>query len=279
MNKRLLIVFLLGFSSGLPMALVSSTLQAWFASTGMSIVATGLLSLLSLPYVYRLLWAPIVDRYCLFKIGKRRSWMLSTQLLIVVCLNAMAWCSPVSQPVMMASLAFILAFISSTQDIAIDAHRTEYLKSQEQGLGASLAVSGYRLAIVISGGLALILAQYYGWAFTYRAMGILMIPGVLATIFTSEPSKTEHQSLTMTQTFWFPLKDLLSRQGVIPLVCFIFFFKLGEAFTTSTSGIMMPFLIQELGFSLDTVGLVNKLVGVASLLIGGLISGAILMNC
>lgn len=278
MNKRLLIVFILGFSSGLPMALVSSTLQAWFASAGMSVMATGMLSLLSLPYVYRMLWAPIVDRYSLLQIGKRRSWMLCTQILILIGLNFLAWGSPVQHPTWMAFLAFLLACCSSTQDIAIDAHRTEYLPYPEHGIGASLAVSGYRLAIVLSGGVALILAQHFGWAVTYRVMGLFMIPGMIATVASSEPSKMESASLNFVGTFLCPLKELLQRPGILSLLLFIFFFKLGEAFTSSTSGIMMPFLIQGLGFSLDTVGVVNKVVGVVSLLIGGLFSGIVLMR-
>lgn len=278
MNRRLFIVFILGFSSGLPMALVSSTLQAWYASAGMSVMATGMLSLLSLPYVYRMLWAPIVDRYSLLRIGKRRSWMLCTQVLILIGLNVIAWGSPVQYPNWMAFFAFLLACFSSTQDIAIDAHRTEYLPLPEHGLGASLAVSGYRLAIIISGGLALILAQHLGWAVTYRLMGLLMIPGMIATCLSPEPERPDVSLLKLTSTFWYPLKELIARPGIVLLLCFIFFFKLGEAFTTSTSGIMMPFLIQSMGFSLDTVGVVNKVVGVASLLIGGLLSGIILMR-
>ena len=278
MNKRLFIVFILGFSSGLPMALVSSTLQAWYASAGMSVMATGMLSLLSLPYVYRMLWAPIVDRYSLLRIGKRRSWMLCMQVLILIGLNIMAWGSPIQHPSWMAFLAFLLACCSSTQDIAIDAHRTEYLPFPEHGIGASLAVAGYRLAIVLSGGIALILAQHFGWPVTYRAMGLLMIPGMIATFLSPEPSKTDMSSLSLMATFISPLKDLISRPGILSLLFFIFFFKLGEAFTASTSGIMMPFLIQGLGFSLDTVGIVNKVVGVVSLLMGGVFSGLVLMR-
>ena len=278
MNKRLFIVFILGFSSGLPMALVSSTLQAWYASEGMSVMATGLLSLLSLPYVYRMLWAPIVDRYSLLRIGKRRSWMLCMQVLVLIGLNLMAWSSPIHHSYWMAFLAFFLACCSSTQDIAIDAHRTEYLPIPEHGLGASLAVSGYRLAIILSGGFALIIAQHFGWEVTYRLMALLMIPGMLATFWSPEPSKDELTSLSLLGTFLSPLKELLSRPGIVSLLLFIFFFKLGEAFTSSTSGIMMPFLIQGMGFSLETVGIVNKVVGVVSLLIGGLVSGLVLMR-
>lgn len=260
------------------MALVGSTLQAWFASSGMSVMATGMLSLLGFPYVYRMLWAPIVDHYSLLRIGKRRSWILSMQVLLFIGFNLMAWCTPLDNPTLMVAIAFGLACFSATQDTAIDAHRTEYLPMAEHGIGASLAVFGYRLAILIAGGLALILAQYLGWAVTYRIMGLFLIPGMFVTLITSEPSRLTASTTCLRDTFCFPIKELCSRRGIMPLLLFIFFFKLGEAFTSSTSGVMMPFLIKGLGFSLETVGFVNKVIGVFSILLGGLLSGILLIR-
>lgn len=279
MYTRLFIVFVLGFSSGLPMALVSSTLQAWFASAGMSVMATGLLSLLSLPYVYRMLWAPIIDHYSLFRMGKRRSWMISMQVALLMGFNLLAWGSPTQHPSWIVCIGFILACCSATQDIAIDAHRTEYLPLSEHGIGASLAVFGYRLAMIVSGGFALVFAYHFGWELTYRLMGLLMIPGMIATMCSAEPSIETSQPVGLLNTFYLPLKELFSRSGIWFLLCFIFFYKLGEAFTASNSGVTMPFLIQELGFTLDAVGMINKVVGVAAILIGGLISGVILLRC
>lgn len=276
MNKRLLIVFILGFSSGLPMALISSTLQAWFADSGMSVLFTGTLSLISLPYAYRIFWGPILDRYSLFGIGKRRSWILTMQFLLLLGFNLMAWFTPEQYPKLLATLALILACFSATQDIAIDAHRTEYLPSTQHALGASLAVFGYRLALLLSGGFALVLAQKLGWAFTYRFMGFLMVVGMLAILFSDEPSVEIKEKTNFSQLFIAPAKDLLMRPGMMYLLCFVFCYKLGEAFTTTTSGIVMPFLIQGLGFSLDTIGYVNKMLGVGSILLGGLSAGLIL---
>jgi PAT family beta-lactamase induction signal transducer AmpG len=276
MNKRLLVVFILGFSSGLPMALVSSTLQAWFADSGMSILFTGTLSLISLPYAYRFFWGPVLDRYSLFRIGKRRSWILSMQLLLLLGFNILAWFTPEQHPKFLAILAFILACFSATQDLAIDAHRTEYLPMTQHALGASLAVFGYRLALLLSGGFALVMAQKLGWAFTYRFMGLLMIVGMLAIFYSREPSIEIKEKTDYSSLFIVPVKDLLVRPGIIYLLCFIFCYKLGEAFTTTTSGIVMPFLIQGIGFSLDTIGYVNKMLGVFSILLGGLAAGLIL---
>ena len=278
MNKRLLIVLLLGFSSGLPLALITSTLQAWFADAGMPVMATGMLSLVGFPYVYRMLWGPILDRYCLFSLGKRRSWILSTQILLLLGFNLMSWLSPTSSPHLMGGLAFILASVSATQDMAIDAHRTEYLPLPQHGIGASLGVMGYRLALLVSGGLALIMAQHLGWASTYRVMGGLMMLGLIATILSPEPSSLVVERLNFKSACLAPIRDLLTRPHLFSLLMFIFFYKIGESFTTSTSGVMMPFLIQGLGFSLDTIAYVNKIIGVGSIIFGGVVAGILLMR-
>ncbi|BCA94996.1 MFS transporter [Legionella antarctica] len=278
MNKRLFIVFILGFSSGLPMALISSTLQAWFSSNGMSILATGALSLVSLPYAYRIFWGPILDRYSLFEMGKRRSWIITMQILLLVGFNLMAWFTPEQYPKFIAFIALILACFSATQDVAIDAHRAEYLPPNQHALGASLAVFGYRLALLLSGGLALIMAEKLGWAFTYRFMGFAMLIGSFAVLLSQEPSIKIKEKNSFAFSFIAPVKELLTRPGVIPLLLFIFCYKLGEAFTTTTSGIVMPFLIQGLGFSLETIGYVNKMLGIASILLGGLTAGFLLLR-
>ncbi len=279
MNKRLFTVLLLGFSSGLPMALLSSTLQAWYASSGLSILATGALSLIGLPYTYRMFWGPILDRYPLLKLGKRRSWILVMQFLLLLGFNLMAWLTPEQYPRLLAFLALFLACFSATQDVAIDAHRVEYLPTPVHALGASLAVFGYRLALLFSGGLALIMAEHWGWALTYRFMGCAMSIGMIAILFSKEPEVITSENTSSGFLFLAPIKELLSRPGIISLFLFIFCYKLGEAFTTTTSGIVMPFLIQGLDFSLETIGYINKILGLTSILIGGLTAGLVLTRC
>lgn len=274
MNKRLLIVFILGFSSGLPLALISSTLQAWFSEAGMSVMSTGLLSLAGLPYLFRMVWGPFLDCFSLFSIGKRRSWILVMQGLLLLGFNGMAWLTPSTSPILMVCLAFMLAFFSATQDLAIDAHRIEYLPIWEHGLGATFATFGYRIALLVAGGFALIIAQKYGWPTAYRLMGFFMLFGMAAVLLSPEPSilKVTPQSLIE------PFREMLTRPHIIPLLLFIFLYKTGEAFTTTTSGIVMPFLIQEVGFSLETIAYVNKIIGVGSILLGGLVAGLLLMR-
>lgn len=278
MNKRLLVVFILGFSSGVPFALISSTLQAWFSSTGMPLTMTGLLSLLSFPYVYRMLWAPLVDRFSLSSIGRRRSWILWMQILLFVGFNILAWCSPPTHPYFMMMVALVLAFLSATQDIAIDAHRTEYLLCNEHALGASVAIFGYRLALLVAGGVMLIVAQHVGWEWTYRLSGCLMIPGIWVIMKSREPDVKRSGTSTFKATFITPFLDLLVRDKAMSLFIFIFLFKLGEAFTTTTSGIVMPFLIQGIGFSLDTIAYVNKILGLIAIVLGGFSAGVLLLR-
>ncbi len=279
MSKRLLIVFVLGFSSGLPLALISSTLQAWFSDTGLSVVMTGMLSLAGLPYVFCTVLSPFLDRYTLLPFGKRRSWIGLMQVLLLIGFNLMAWLSPLDSPKLMAFFAFMLAFCSATQDMAINAHRIEYLSFREHGLGASIGVIGYRLGLLVAGGLALIVAQFAGWAFAYRLMGLFMLPGLVAIYLSPEPSKPLRQYSPFSASFVEPVRELLSRPHIGFLFLFVFFYKLGEAFTTTTSGIMMPFLIQALHFSLDTIAYVNKIIGVVSILAGGIFAGIILKYC
>jgi PAT family beta-lactamase induction signal transducer AmpG len=278
MKKRLSIIFILGFSSGLPLALITNTLQAWFADSGRSFLETGLLSLVGLPYIFCFILAPLVDRYPLFSIGKRRSWIALMQIILILGFNLMAWFTPLSSPMTLAWLALAMAFVSALQDIAINAHRTEYLPLKEHGLGASIAVTGYRMGLLVSGGLALIIAQSLGWAFAYRFMGFMMLFGLLAVYFSPETSAKIHEKISFYDSFIEPVRELISRPRSVFLLLFVFFYKLGEAFTTTTSGIMMPFLIQYLGFSLDTIAYVNKIIGIAAIVAGGWFAGLILLR-
>ncbi|WP_131781787.1 AmpG family muropeptide MFS transporter [Legionella gresilensis] len=278
MNKRIWIVFLLGFSSGLPLALLTSTLQAWFADSGMSILATGMLSLIGLPYLYKVLWGPFIDCYTPLSLGKRRGWVLITQISLCIGFNLMAMFKPSDSAYTLAFLALILAILSATQDTAIDAHRVEYLAVNEHGLGASFAVFGYRLALLITGGGALIIASYFGWSATYHCMGLLMGIGIIATLYSKEPTVQIDKPDNLILSFLKPIQDLMQRPNIFSLLWFIFFYKLGEAFTATTSGIVMPFLIQGIGFSLDTIGYINKLLGISALLLGGFVAGLVLIR-
>ena len=281
MNQRLLIILMLGFSSGLPLSLLSGTLQAWFTQSGSSLMTVGLLSMIGFPYSYRFLWAPLLDRYVFFSIGRRRSWILVTQILLFLGFNGIVWFSPNSAPSIIIGLAVILVFISATQDIAIDAHRTEYLRVEEHALGASFAILGYRCALLIAGGLSLVIAQYCGWVWTYRLISLLMLIGMLAVAFSTEPFRPEpgtYVKKDLLPSFILPAKALFSEPDIYILLIFVIFYKLGEAFTASTSGIVIPFLIQGIGFPLDVIGYVNKILGLSAAIVGSISAGILLLR-
>jgi PAT family beta-lactamase induction signal transducer AmpG len=278
MYQRLFIITILGFSSGLPLALVGSSLQAWFADAHQSLIITGMISLVGIPYVYRFFWSPLLDRFALLSIGRRRSWMLMMQIMLFLGLNLMAWLNPQQNANVMIWLAFFLASCSATQDVAIEAHRTEYLKSEEYGIGASLAVFGYRIAMLLSGGIALIIADHYSWKMSYHLMALFMVPGILVSLLTKEPMQTAVAATSLHQQFIRPFKDLLQRKASLSILLFIFFYKIGEAFTATTSGIVMPFLIDGLGFSLATIGWVNKIVAVFAVVVGGIFAGILMLR-
>ena len=273
LNKRnLFVVLLLGFSSGLPLALTGSTLQAWFTVSGVSLLAVGSLGLIGQPYVYKFLWAPLLDRWIPPLLGRRRGWIIITQLALLISIASMTLANPNTSPSLLVSIAFLVAFLSASQDIAIDAYRTDILQPRERGLGSTLTSWGYRIAMLVSGALALLLAEYIGWRSTYLVMAGLMIIGLLASWFANEP-QMEPVPTTLRSAVIDPFKEFLSRKSAGLILLFILLYKLGDALSVSLT---TPFLIRGLGFSLSTVAFVNKGIGFAATMIGLLAGGALM---
>ncbi len=274
-GRHFFIVFFLGFSSGLPFSLVGTTLAAWFSFEGLSVMAVGMLSLVNQPYIFKFIWAPFLDRPLFKSIGLRKQWIALTQLLLIVTIIFLSFLSPKHQPVLVGSLALITAFISATQDIAIDAYRAEILLPFERGLGATLAVLGYRVATLFSGAAALVIADVWGWSITISLISMLLIPPALVNLYSREPFKRAEKA---DFGFFEPLKELVVRRQGIWVMIFIFLYKLGEAFTSTTSIISMPFLIQGLGFSLTTLGLTSKGVGILATIFGSVVAGFVMLR-
>jgi len=278
LNRRMLVVLLLGFSSGLPIALVGGTLQAWFKTSGATIVAIGFMTLITQPYSYKFLWAPILDKYALPSfLDRRRSWILLMQLGILSLIVLMAVFSPKASikifnwdiPVLLI-LGFILSIFSATQDIAIDAYRIEVLKHDERGLGSALGIEGYRLAMIASGGFALMLADKFGWQTTYLIMAGLMSLGLLAVAIAPP---VEYRGNTKNNNLWVVIqdafKDFLLRKNAWLILLLIVLYKLSDAFSHALSTI---FLL-DLNFDLSEVGIINKVLGVIATLVGVFIGG------
>ena len=198
----------LGFSSGLPLALAGGTLQAWLTVEGVDIKTIGLFSLVGLPYTLKFLWSPLMDRFVVPVFGRRRGWIIISQVFLIGIILGMSATSLKNGLWVLAILAFFLTFVSASQDIAIDAYRTEVLHEPERGMGAAVSVTGYRVAMLVSGALALILSEYIGWRATYILMAIIMSIGVIAVWFGPEPENPGSPPASMKEAITGPFKEL-----------------------------------------------------------------------
>jgi PAT family beta-lactamase induction signal transducer AmpG len=271
-SRRIAAVLLLGFASGLPLALTAGTLQAWLAVESIDIKTIGLFTLVGQPYTYKFLWAPLMDRYTPPFLGRRRGWLILTQLALLGAIAFMGTVSPRESPWLLAAVAFGVAFLSSSQDIVFDAYRTDVLRAAERGPGAAISVLGYRVAMLVSGGGALVLAdQFLGWSAMYFLMAALMGIGIIATWFAPEPEEVPRAPKTLAGAISEPLKEFFSRRGAWWLLVLIVLYKLGDAFAGSLT---TAFLIQGPGFTATEVGAINKALGLAATIVGALIGGA-----
>lgn len=275
-QRNTAILLLLGFASGLPLALTSGTLQAWMTVDNLDLKTIGIFSLVGQAYVFKFLWSPMMDRYTPSFLGRRRGWLILTQLLLVVAIFAMGFMDPARDLFWLASLAVLIAFASASQDIVFDAYKTDLLSAQERGNGAAVSVLGYRLAMLVSGGLALWLAdRYLGWQHTYWLMAVLMLIGVAATLFAPEPDIHQPAPATLERAVVAPLKDFFGRNNAWLILLLIVMYKLGDAFAGSLS---TTFLIRGVGFDAGEVGLVNKTLGLLATIFGALLGGVLMQR-
>ncbi|MDF3054396.1 MAG: ampG [Gammaproteobacteria bacterium] len=270
-QPRLLATTLLAFSSGLPLALTGSTLQAWYTVAGVSIVTIGVLSLVGQPYTYKFLWAPLLDRYTPAFLGRRRGWVLIFQFLLAVSLAAMAFMNPVTAPWLLAGFAFFVAFLSASQDIAIDAYRADLLNPNERAMGAAVTTLAYRIAMLLSGAVAMILADQIGWKNTYLIMAALMASEMLVTWRSPEPDFHPKPPVSLYKAVVEPFKEFLGRKAGWLILIFVMVYKLSDVVALSLS---TAFLLRGLNFTLTDVGVYYKTIGLTATVLGSFI-GAI----
>jgi PAT family beta-lactamase induction signal transducer AmpG len=270
-NWRILSIGLLGFASGLPLALSGSALQAWFTTAGMSLRDIGWITLIGQAYVFKFLWAPLLDRMPLPFLGRRRGWIFMMQLLCGAALISMSFYTPQGAASTLAFLGVLLAFASATQDIAYDAHRTDLLRPEERGWGTAFMQGGYRAAMLVSGALALILADHVGWASVYRLMGALMLVAMLVTA-TSPEAPDEQPTRSFAEAVVQPFADFFQRYGKLALgwLALMVLYKLCDAFALSLS---TTFLLRVPQFTLTQLGAINKTFGLFAGLLGALAGG------
>jgi MFS transporter, PAT family, beta-lactamase induction signal transducer AmpG len=282
-SAHLFIILLLGFSSGLPLALTASTLSAWLLESGVDKTSIGLFAAVATPYALKFLWAPFMDAApfpLLSKIfGRRRGWILATQIALIFSIVALGFANPAVNPWATALCALIVAFLSASQDIVIDAYRVEILTPEQQGLGAAMVQYGYRFGMLASGAGALALADHVSWLATYIIMACVMGIGMVTVLFSPEP-EVSAAILPPQAGHWLkdniiaPFKDFMTSKHWIHLLLFIMLYKLGDAFL----GIMTnPFLL-EIGFTKTEIATVVKVYGLAATLIGVFLGGVMTMR-
>lgn len=268
--RRLSVITALGFASGLPFALTDTTLQAWLAVSGVDIETIGLFSLLTIPYVLKFLWAPLLDRYVPPVFGRRRGWILASQFATIIVLAVLARCDPGSNITVVAWLALLLAFASATQDVAIDAYRAEILPARERGIGAGVSVAGYRIATVVSGAGAFVFADRYGFNATYAAAAVILSSGMVAALAAREPRVAGGAPRDLQSAAIEPFRAFLRREDALAFVALIILYKLGDA---AAGRLGVTFLVRALGFGLSEIAALYKGLGFAASLAGGVVGG------
>jgi PAT family beta-lactamase induction signal transducer AmpG len=234
----------------------------------------GMIALVQLPYTWKFIWAPVLDRFTPPFLGRRRGWLLIAQLLLVASIAALGYSDPVENAVMMVVAAIFVAFFSASQDIVIDAYRREDLADEELGLGSSMYIYGYRVGMLLAGGGGLILADHMPFSQVYLIMAACMLPGILATLMTPEPAIAVGTPRTMKEAVVDPLVEYFSRTNAIWILIFILLYKVGD---TMASAMTTPFYL-DIGFSKTDIGAVVKVFGTGATLAGAFLGGIILLK-
>ncbi len=277
LNKRMLICVFTGFSSGLPLFVLYQLVPGWLRSEGVSLAEIGLFSLIGIPYVWKFIWSPLIDRYSLGPLGRRRSWMLVTQVLLLLSIAIFGWVNPVVNIWSVAYLAAGVAFFSASQDIVLDAYRRELLPDHELGLGNSVHVQAYRLSGLVPGSLAFILADHISWQSVFIIVASFMLLGILLTLFIKELDTGHDAPKSLQEAVILPFKDFINSNGVKPAaytLAFLVFYKLGDNMATA---LQTPFFI-DLGFSKTEIGVIAKTSSLIAMTIGIIVGGLVMVK-
>ena len=263
LTRKMLICVFTGFSSGLPLYLLLNLLPAWLRTEGISLKAIGLFALIQFPYTWKFLWSPLLDRYALPWLGRRRGWMAVTQIGLLLVIAALGLFSPQADLPTISVLAALLAFVSATQDIVLDAYRRELLPDHELGLGNSVHVNAYRIAGLVPGSLSLILADHLPWGEVFAITSLFMLPGLAMTLMVSEKVSHGGTPKTLREAVVEPFREFVGRAGwreAALVLAFVFFYKLGDSLCTALA---TPFYL-DMGFAKSEIGLVAKHAGLMS---------------
>lgn len=270
-GPKMLVMLLTGFSSGLPLLLTGSTLKFWMREEGLDLTTIGFFGLVGLPYTVKFLWAPLMDRIVPPFGGRRRGWMLITQVSLMIALGFMAFAQPSVHLPAIVGLCLLIAFASASQDIVLDAYRREYLKDEELGIGSSVFVNGYRIGLLASGALALVLAEYLSWPAAYFILGMFMLVGIVATVYAPEPVVETVPPSSLREAFVGPFLEFCQRPGWLSILLFILLYKIGDSMA---SEMLSPFWV-DLEVSKPQIAAIVKTFGFAALIAGGMLAGLV----
>ncbi len=271
------ICVLTGFASGLPLYFLIQLVPAWLRSEGVGLAEIGLFALIGFPYNWKFVWAPLMDRYVPPFLGRRRGWMLISQIALLVSMAALGWINPTMSVGLVAYCAAAVAFFSASQDVVLDAYRRELLSDEELGLGNAIHVQAYRLAGLVPGSLGVILGDYLPWNMVFMVVAAFMLLGVVMTLWIDEASDASIAPLSLKAAVVEPFREFVTRRGwgsALALLSFLFLYKLGDNMATALSS---PFYI-DLGFSLTEIGSIAKTASLTAAIIGGLAGGVIMIR-
>ncbi len=266
---------MLGFSGGLPYLLTGQTLQAWMQQVGLDLGGIASLNAIALAYTLKVLWSPLLDRIRLPFLGRRRGWLLTLQLALMIAIAAMGAVDPQSHALWLVGIAIAVAFLSASQDVVIDAYNADILAPEQRAAGSAMYVLGYRVALVVTGTVAWILADHLSWRVIYAAMGALMSIGVIATLLAEEPAEPANVPRTLTAALIEPIAEMFRRlgaRGFLLLIAFAALYRFGDYFAQA---LVVPFFRSAGGFSYSDIAVVNKAVGFACMTLGGLAAGTL----
>jgi MFS transporter, PAT family, beta-lactamase induction signal transducer AmpG len=274
-SRRMAVLFFLGFSSGLPLLLTGQTLQAWLTAEGVPLDRIAAFSVVGLAYTFKFVWAPLLDRFRLPFLGRRRGWALALQLSLVVAIATMGTIDPVTQPGLLFAIAVVVAALAASQDIVIDAYKVDLLAPEERAAGAATYVIGYRVATLLTGTLALFLADFLPWRLIYIVIALLVLIGVAATLAAEEPPEPRRPATTLFEAIYLPFAELFGRLGLasaLGVLVFVAIYKFGDYFAQA---LLIAFFRRGLGFEFSEIATIYKALGFAGMFLGGLFAGTL----
>jgi PAT family beta-lactamase induction signal transducer AmpG len=276
-SRRMVVCVFIGFSSGMPLYVLIQLVPAWLRSNGVDLATIGLFSLVSLPYTWKFLWSPLMDRFTPPFLGRRRGWALLTQLALLVAIGLLGQFDPGDSLRAIVALVFLVSLFSASQDIVIDAYRRELLADDELGTGNSFFINAYRLSSLVPGALSLILSDHLPWATVYWVTAGFMLVGIVTTLVIREVSDDTLAPHSIREAVIEPFREFFQRDGVataLAVLAFMFFYKLGDSMATALA---TPFYL-DMGFTRTEIGSIAKVAALWSVIAGSLIGGIAMLR-